>query len=212
MAEAVSIGPLDGSRLLEAATENAMAAGSVTAELRASVMGQPATGRVSVDGSRHCVGSLELSKLGPVDFLSDGTHAWLKADERLWGAERGAVIGDRYVTGPESDGVFRSLTVFCSVADRALSGDLGLGEVTGQSRRRTGGTTTVTLVDRDGSQAEVSETGTPYVTRLRSGRNAEPFDFTYRDYGKALAFTPPPADAVVDVATALPATAERTTG
>ncbi|MET8542579.1 hypothetical protein ABZW03_18265 [Kitasatospora sp. NPDC004799] len=210
--EAVPITPLDGSRLLTSATGNAMAAGSVTTELKAVMMGQPVTGTISVDASRHCVGSLDLAKRGPIDFLSDGTRVWLKGGSRLWGAERAAVIGDRYITGPESNGLFGSVTVFCSLADRVLAGDFGLGEVTGRTGLRTGATTTVVLVDRDGSQADVTDTTTPYVTRLRSGRDMEPFDFTYRDYGKPVVLTPPPAEAAVDVATALPAPGEQNGG
>lgn len=197
--------PVGGSPLLGAAVANAMAAGSVATEFRAMVMGQPVSGKIAVDASGHCAGSFESPKLGPVEFLTDGTRAWMKAGERFWGPEHTARIGGRYVTGPQSGDFFRTLTVFCSQAATMLSGGPGFKEeVTEQGRQQAGGVTTVTLVDRDGARADVSDNATPYVTRLRSGSNEEPYDWTYRDYGKPVAFTPPPADTTVDVTTVVP--------
>lgn len=43
-------------------------------------------------------------------------------------------------------------------------------------------------------------------------RRTEPYDFTYRGYGRAVAFIPPPAEAVVDVALVRPAPGGRNGG
>jgi len=196
--------PSTDSRLLGTATENARSATSVTADFRVLLMGQLVTGTLSVDNAGHCGGSVESEKLGRAELLSDGTHFWIKAGERFWGAERTAQIGGRYVTGPASDDPFRSLAIFCHATRSILSGDHPFGDMTEQGRKEADGIRTVSFVDREGSRVDVSDTGAPHITRIRSGRDTEPSDWTYREYGKALAFTAPPADATLDVTTILP--------
>ncbi len=184
-------------RPLQAAAANGTAANgtasdSVTADVRAMIMGQQVTGTISVDTAGRCAGRVVSEQLGTAEFLSDGDRAWVKAGGRLWGDQLAARIGDRYVAGAVSQAPFSSLVFFCDrVSTAALSGTPVPQGMTEQASSSVDGVRTVTYGDAEGAVVEVAESGTAHVTRFTAGRDSEPYEFAFRDYGRPVAFTAP---------------------
>ncbi|TWE21832.1 hypothetical protein FB465_7064 [Kitasatospora atroaurantiaca] len=192
--------PQSGERILRAAAEGGYAAGSVTAEIRALIMGQGLLGPVSVDRSGRCAARLEIAKRGRTEFLTDGEHFWLKGGEQLWGPNRASRIGDRYVTGAVAQDPF-NLAIFCqSAAAYALLGSLEQKEM---AQHSPAGAASADFVDPDGSVAETADAAAPRLTRYRSGNGSEPFDYRFSDYGRPVAFEPPPSASTVALAEVL---------
>ena len=195
---------LSGDRLVRAAVANGGAAGSVTADIRSQVMGQLVAGTVSVDRAGHCSARLDIQKLGPVTYLTDGTRAWLTAGERLWGAERAALIGSRPVTGEASAQPFASMELFCTaVSDSVLTGSPDLGRMTEQGTRGAGAERRSTFGDPANAVLEITGADTPYVTRYRAGEDNEPYEYTYRDWNRPVTLAVPRADASVELSAVL---------
>ncbi|MEV8096651.1 hypothetical protein [Kitasatospora sp. NPDC085879] len=189
--------------LVDTAAENGRTAGSVTAGFHALVMGQPTRGTVTVDRDGDCVGTIEAAKLGSVRILADGTRAWIKGDEHLWGARTAALTKDRYVGGPATAEPFASLGIFCLAARAAIAGDTGTADLTVQSSTEAGGVRTVSFTGADGSTLEIAATHHPHITRTTSGPNGEPQVWLFRHYGWPVDLTPPSADGTVDLTAVL---------
>ncbi|MCU7824226.1 hypothetical protein [Kitasatospora sp. DSM 101779] len=197
-------GAKDADRLLAAAAENGRSAGSVTAGFRIAAMGQLATGTVSVDASGHCTGTIESTKLGRMSFLTDGTRAWLKADERVWGPRVAAMVKNRHVTGPASAAPFSSFgPLSCRAAAAPITGDIDTAVTTARSSTAANGVRTAALTDSDGSTLEITAGEHPFIARTAFGSNGEQRTWVFRHYGWPVDFTPPPAAATIDLAAVL---------
>ncbi|MEV6213033.1 hypothetical protein [Kitasatospora sp. NPDC051914] len=198
-----SADPAAARALVDAAAGNGRTAGSVTAGFRALVMGQPTSGTVTVDRDGRCVGSIEAAMLGTMRILTDGTHAWIKGDEHLWGPRAAALIKDRYVGGPATAEPFASLGVFCLAARAAIAGAIDTADLTEQGHTEAGGVRTVSFTGADGSTLEIAATRHPYITRTTSGPDGEPQVWLFRHYGWPVDLTPPPAGETVDLTAVL---------
>ncbi|MEV6108700.1 hypothetical protein AB0M28_28960 [Streptomyces sp. NPDC051940] len=205
---------LTGAQVMTKAAEASRKAGSLTMDLDIKFSDGPAKGTISLDGKTRCSGELAVEKQGSIDLVKVGKAVYMRPDEAFLRAQSEGepksevdatikLMKGKWLKGTTSDPDLKEFAGLCDV-DEFLAPD---GDSADDSLRK-GPVTEIDGVkalqltgkDEDGAPYEVyvAAEGRPYVLKVEKKSGEEPGTVVFRDYGKAVEVTSPPASEVLD--------------